>query len=416
MTEWTEPPENIFAMFTEGLSLPVTNTAQPWPKVNERHGLDRTLDGLVGALHRGRRVAYLDSTFPWQRSGFRYHEALALHELQPDAMFFSMWELSDPFPAPVHPLADFPRLARRNGITDIYAVFSLFLEGMVGMRPWGSVEAHPMESIDLSKFLAESGIRVHGTIFPGGGFTPTEYGLRQAQELARRIDTTFSYVPEVLENIEGATYVQQALTEVRFYEQTEERWEKPTPLVCLFAADASTRKGLDVALGAFLGLDPALFHLHVVGPHEHRRSEWPAELVTFHGWLLPEQLRDLHKQVHVFLSPVSVEPTGPDGSFLGVTDGFPTQAAADAISSGALLLSANPAGDHRVMKPGEHYIELPAEVEAFREALYELSADPERTRRLAKAGSDQLREQADVRRGVGEKLELMGFGPAGTRK
>ena len=409
MADWTEPPANIFSMFVEGLGLPVTDRSQPWPRVNERHGLARASDALIGFPRRlrGRRIAYLDSTFPWQRSGFRYHEALALYELRPDTMFFSMWELSDPFPAPVHPLADFPRLARRGGVTDIYAVFSLFLEGLVGMRPWGTVEAHPMESLDLSDFIAETGIRVHGTIFPGGGFTPTPYGLAQANELARRLDSTFSYVPEVLEHVEGATYVQQALTEVRFYERTDERWEQPSPLVCVFAADASTRKGLDVALEAFSQLDPNRFHLHVVGPHEHRRGEWPTELVTFHGWLLPEQLRELHREVHVFLSPVSVEPAGPDGSLLGVTDGFPTQAAADAVSGGVLLVSANPASDHRVLTPGEHYIELPAEAGAFREALLELAADPERTQRIAQAGSDRLREQMDVRRGMAEKLRLM---------
>lgn len=411
MSHPTDPPHDVYPEFVDVYRLPARRREQPWPQLNERRGPAARGDAMIGALRRrhGRRIAYLDSTFPWQRSGFRYHEALAIHALQPDAMFFSMWELTDPFPAPVHPLADFPRLARRGGITDVYAVFSLFLESLVGMRRAGTVEPHPMEALDISGFTAAAGIQVHGTIFPGGGFTATPDGLERARELARRLDTTFSYVPEVLAHVEGVTYVQQALTETRYYEQTTERWQRPSPLVCLFAADPSKRKGLDVALDAFADLDPDRFHLHVVGPHAHRRDEFPAELMTFHGWLPPERLRDLHREAHVFLSPVSVEPPGRPGSFQGVTDGFPTQAAADAMSGGVLLVSANPAGDHRVFAPGEHYVELPAEPGAFRRALLELAADPDRTRRLAEVGSDRVREQMDVRVGMAQKLATIGL-------
>jgi glycosyltransferase involved in cell wall biosynthesis len=410
-----DPPANAFPGFVDVYRLPGRDREQPWPHLSERRGLARAADSAIGSLRPGgRRVAYLDSTFPWQRSGFRYHEALALHALQPDAMFFSMWELTDPFPAPVHPLADFPKLARRGGITDIYAVFSLFLESLVGMRPAGTVEPHPMEALDLAAFNADAGIKVHGTIFPGGGLTTTPEGIEAARELTRRLDTAFSYVPEVLEQVEGVTYIQQALTETRYYGQTSERWETPAPLVCMFAADPTPRKGLDIALAAFAELDPSRFHLHVVGPHELRREEFPAELMTFHGWLAPERLRELHRETHVFLSPVSAEAPGPHGSFQGVTDGFPTQAAADAMSGGVLLVSANPAGDHRVLTPGEHYVELPAEVGAFRQSLLELAADPQRTQRLAEAGSNRVREQMDVRRGVAQKLEAIGIDAGGA--
>jgi glycosyltransferase involved in cell wall biosynthesis len=405
-----DPPTNVFPEFVDAYRLPAKNRDQPWPRLRQRHGLARTADAAIGALRgRGRRVAYLDSTFPWQRSGFRYHEALALYELQPDAMFFSMWELTDPFPAPVHALADFPQLARRGGVTDIYAVFSFLLESLVGMRPAGTVVAHPMEGLDISAFTAEAEVKVHGTIFPGGGLTTTAEGLAATSELARRLDTTFSYVPEVLENVEGVTYIQQALTETRYYERTVQRWDRPAPLVCMFAADSTPRKGLDVALAAFANLDPSRFHLHVVGPHEHRREQFPVELMTFHGWLAPERLRELHRETHVFLSPVSAEPPGPPGTFQGVTDGFPTQAAADAMSGGVLLVSANPAGDHRVLTSGEHYVELPAEVDAFRQTLLELAADPEGTKRMAEAGSDRVRKQMDVRRGVAQKLAAIGI-------
>lgn len=411
----TEHPhkDRVFARFHSVYGIDA-DPDQPWPELQLPEGRQAGL-GLTRSRWRrrlrGRRLAYLDSTFPWERSGFRYHEALALHELRPDTLFFSMWKLDDPFPVPVHPLAEFPQRALRAGITDVYGVFSLFLESIAGMRPAGTVLPDPMEGLDLSDFCREAGILTHGTIFPGGGLTVTPSGLENARELARRLDNTFSYVQEVLEHVPEVTYVQQALTETRFYPPTAERWEQPQPLVCLFAADPSARKGLDVALGAFAGLDPQRFHLHLVGPHEHRRGEFPAELMTFHGWLSPAELRDLHRQVHVFLSPVSAEPPGPPGSFHGVTDGFPTQAAADAMSSGALLVSANPADDHRVLTPGEHYIELPASTEAFRATLLELADDPEHTRRLAEVGSNRVREQMDVRHGIAAKLAAIDATP-----
>lgn len=410
-----DPRAAIFAQFVADYRLRA-DPAQPWPALRLPGPLERRANALAGSLRkrrRGRRLAYLDSTFPWERSGFRYHEALALHELRPDTMFFSTWELEDPFPAPVHPLADFPRLALRHGITDVYAVFSLFLESICGMRNGEGVAPHPMEGLDLSGFNRWAGIGVHGTIFPGGGFTATPHGLEQARELAARLDTTFSYVREVLDNVPGVTYVQQALTEVGYYPRTSERWDQTEPLVCLFAADPTKRKGLDVALAAFASLDPARFHLHLVGPHEARRGEFPEELMTFHGWLSPAELRDLHREVHIFLSPVSAEPAGPPGSFQGVTDGFPTQAAADAMCGGVLLVSANPADDHRVLTPGEHYVELPAEAAAFRAALLELAADPERTRRIADAGCTQVRTEMDVRKGIGEKLAAIGLAVEG---
>jgi hypothetical protein len=406
--------EGVFADFVSDYLLSARDPQQAWPELENPGGAVRGLARARGSLRRrsrGRRLAYLDSTFPWQRSGFRYHEALALLALRPDTLFFSMWDLTDPFPAPVHPLAEFPRLALREGVTDTYAVFSLFLESLTGMRSDGVDAPHPMEGLDISQFAADAGIKMHGTIFPGGGFTQTPHGLEQARTLVSRLGATFSYVPEVLENVPGVTYIPQALTEVRFYEQTSERWEQPRPLVCLFAADPTPRKGLDVALNAVAELDPREFHLHVVGPHEHRRDEFPADLMTFHGWLSPAQLRDLHRRVHIFLSPVSAEPPGPSGTHRGVTDGFPTQAAADAMSSGALLVSANPAQDHRVLAPGAHYVECRSDAEAVRGALLELAGDLEQTRKLAEDGSDRVRAQMDVRKGIAMKLAAIGLDP-----
>lgn len=401
-----------FAGMVDHFGLPARDRLQPRPQLVQPTIPQRAAARLRGRLRRepgDRRLAYLDNMFPWERSGFRYHEAHAIHELLPDTLFFSMWELTDPFPAPVHPLADFPRIATAGGITDAYGVFQLFLEGICGMRP---DDMDSFVGLDLSATLSAARIRLHGSIYPGGGFVPSPEGLARTRALARRLDSAFSYVPEVLAEVPGAIPVSQAFTATRFYGATGERWQTSRPLVCLFAADAPPRKGLDIALAAFRELDPQAFHLHVVGPHEHRRAELPERLATFHGWLSPRELRALHREVHVFLSPVSAEPPGPDGSHRGVVDGFPTQAATDAMSSGCLLVSANPLGDHRVLTPGEHYRECRPDAVLLRAEIEAVAADMTAAERVAGAGAARVRDRMDVRRGAAEKLAHMGFAVA----
>ncbi len=373
-----------------------------------------TLQRVIGKPSR--RLAYLDSTFPWVRSGFRYHEATALLELAPDTMFFSLWDMTDPFPAPVYSLSDFPTIAIQQRITDAYGVFQLFLAGLVGLSPSHPKTPHAMEGPDLSHWLKSTGVRLHGSIYPGGGFTTTPTGLAQAQALTDRLTTTFSYVPEVLLGVTGVTPVAQAFTETRFYAPSDERWRRTAKIVCLFAADSPPRKGLEVALRAFAGLAPEAFHLHVVGPHQHRASELPVELATFHGWLDPKDLRALHDQTHVFISPVSTEPAGSADAFSGVTDGFPTQAAADAMSSGCVLVSSNPASDNRVLEAGVHYLECEPDAVMLAQLLQQIASDPSLLRHIAQAGSARVRERMDVRAGIREKLVHMGFAGAHADK
>ena len=363
-----------------------------------------------------RRLAYLDSTFPWVRSGFRYHEATALLELAPDTMFFSLWDMTDPFPAPVYSLSDFPTIAIRQRITDAYGVFQLFLAGLVGLSPSdpetpacdGGARSLPLAEVNRSKAAWKH--------LSGRSFTTTPTGLAQAQALTDRLTTTFSYVPEVLLGVTGVTPVAQAFTETRFYAPSDERWRSTNKIVCLFAADSPPRKGLEVALGAFVGLAPDMFHLHVVGPHQHRRSELPVELATFHGWLDPRDLRALHDQTHVFISPVSTEPAGSAGAFSGVTDGFPTQAAADAMSSGCLLVSSNPASDNRVLEAGVHYLQCEPDAVMLARLLQQIASDPSRLRPIAQAGSARVGERLDVRAGIREKLVHMGLAAADADK
>src|ERR1700722_19436095 len=164
--------------------LPLATPGAPRPTLEwsrRGEGRVRSLAGQVRRTGHGRRLAYVDRHLPWQRSGFRYADALALYEPRPDTVFFSMYEMLDAFPAPVLPLAQFPRLAPWLGITDVYGVFLGFMAGILGLRR--DRDPDVIEGLDLSGVIQREGIRTHARLDPGGGFVATEAGFSDARRL-----------------------------------------------------------------------------------------------------------------------------------------------------------------------------------------------------------------------------------------
>jgi glycosyltransferase involved in cell wall biosynthesis len=399
------------ADFIAQYRVPVVAPDAPRPTLEWSRRGEGRLRSVAGKARRkvhGRRLAYLDSHFPWQRSGFRYADALALHAARPDTAFFSMYEMRDSFPAPVLPLAQFPRLAPSLGITDVYGVFLDFMAGILGLRRHSGREPGAIEGLDLSSVLRREGIRAHVGLYPGGGLVATDAAFAQARRLAAAADQVFSWAPGVLQHVPGVTPVDPGVIDTGYYVTTRRDFAA-RPLQLLFAADAKPRKGLSVALAVLAELADEPVHLHIVGPHDPARSAAPADRTTFHGWLEREELRALHRRCHVFLSPVTAEhPDDPSGDG-GVIDGFPTTAAAEAVSSGLLLVTANPEADHRHLRPGADHIEVPATGEAFADALRRVLGDPNRATAVAESGARQVRERLDVRVGAAQRLALMGF-------
>jgi glycosyltransferase involved in cell wall biosynthesis len=396
-------------LFVHRYDVPAAEPTAPRPELRwsrRGEGRLRELAGGVRIRARGRRLAYLDSHFPWSQSGFRYGDALALLSLRPDTVFFSMYECTDPFPARVLPLAEFPRVAPSLGITDVYGVFLNFMSGILGVGNTG--EPGPADGLDLSRVLSRLGIRAHAGLYPGGGFTATTEGLEQTRRLVATADTVLSWSPVVIDQVAGITPIEPAIIDTGFYGHLARDFSA-RPLQLLFVADAPPRKGLTVAVEALTLLADEPVHLHVVGPHDPQTWSIPNGRATFHGWLGRDALRELHRRCHVFVSPVRAErPDDPSGDG-GVTDGFPTTAAGESMSSGLLLISANPDRDHRVLRPGVDHIEIDAVPSALADAIRSVLAEPTTATATAASGSRRVRDRLDVRVGAAKRLELLGL-------
>lgn len=395
--------------FARDYDAPVADPLAPRPTLRwsaRGVGRARAARGRVRQRVKGRRLAWVDSHFPWERSGFRYADALALHEAHPETVFFSMYEMTDPFPAPVLPLADFPRLAPALGVTDVYGVFLDFMSGVLGIpRPPG----HPVgvaDGLDLSRVIRDHGMRTHALLYPGGGLLASDESLDRVGRLVEAADQVFSYVTPALERYPSITPIDPATIDTGFYHRVPLDL-RADPVQLLFAADSKPRKGLDVALAAQRLVDEThRVHLTVAGPNEALAGE-AGRSSSFVGWQTREELRALHRETAIFLSPVRAEVVGEDDG--GIVDGFPTTAAAEAMSSGCLLITGNPEGDHRSLRPGIDHLECAPTPEAFAAAIRWAIDHPEEAATIAANGATRVREHLDVRVGALRRLELMGF-------
>lgn len=184
--------------------------------------------------------------------------------------------------------------------------------------------------------------------------------------------------------------------------------ETKSGLRLVFAGDDRPRKGLSVLLDAMelLGQE---FSLEVVGPHDRHSARFDGR-VTLRGWLDPTLLRTVYRSADVFVSPATVDRDEDGYGDVGVTDGFPSTAARAAMLTECCLVASNPAADHSLICPGEHYEEFPErDVAALAQTLFALRDDPDRIRRVAAGGAERLRARVDVVRVVDQKLRAMGM-------
>ena len=178
-----------------------------------------------------------------------------------------MHEMRDPFPAPVLPLAQFPRLAPSLGITDLYGVFP---------ASWRAprLRGADWSLRDRTRPLGRAPARGHPhprRPLPGGGFVARG---SEARRLVEAADQVFSWMPAVLEHVPGVTPIDPGVIDTAFYARTERDFAAPAA-----RADVRRRReaaqGPRVALAAMAELAGEPVHLHVVGPHDAARRRCP---------------------------------------------------------------------------------------------------------------------------------------------
>jgi glycosyltransferase involved in cell wall biosynthesis len=381
--------------------------------VSWRRGSTRRLARRRGVVPRpastppARRLALLDSHFPLWLSGFRWHEANAMLELVPEMVFFSSAPTGESWPRAVYSLAEFPALAGELGITDVYCVFLNFAVSLLGLQshPGSATCGGIPADMGIAPVLAARGIRLHTTLYPGGGLvTDTDPELLRA--VAARSETVFTNAAEVVAAVPKAIRIAGAMATDFYVLRPRPRRQ---PFRYVFAADNPPRKGLDTALAALSLLDDR-FHLHIAGPNERYLHGVPRDRITFHGILEQAKLRELYWASDAFVSPV--RPSGMEGQpgEVGLVDGFPTSTACEALASGCALISSNPRGEDWILTAGEHYLEIPMQdPAALARGLDDLERDRDLRDALAERGAARIREVMNVREVARAKLEAIGM-------
>ncbi|MBX7158666.1 MAG: glycosyltransferase [Acidimicrobiia bacterium] len=378
--------------------------------------LGATLRGGIHRAVKGRRLAIVDTHLPWRISGFRFREFAEMSRQRPDLIGFSLWGIDEAFDAPVHPLSQFPLMAAQLGVTDVYLVFLNWTASVLGLsRAAEDAGVGGLRhDVSLWPWLRRNRIRVHATIYPGGGLVPdTPPWLLRL--VASRCATVFTNVAEVESAVAKARFTPVSC-DTDFYRLA------PRPstgaLHIAFAAADRPRKGLQTLIEAFniLG-DDDRFHLHLVGPHDKHLPKLTNRRFSAHGWLQPEELRAVYERCHVFASPVTRDDVDA-GEGAGMVDGFPTTAATDAMATGAALVSSNPRREHRVFEPGRHYVEVPErDPGALASALRAFADDRDELAALSRRGADRVRERMSASAIVSAKLDaIAGSLTSGARR
>jgi glycosyltransferase involved in cell wall biosynthesis len=362
----------------------------------------------VARRRHGRRLAVIDTHFPWQLSGFRYHEAEELLRRRPDTLFFSLYRCTDPFPAQVHLLRDFPTIAPVAGVTDVYAVFLNLAAGLLGHSS-GAAGVRP--DISLRPIFERFKMSVHVTIYPGGGWNPA-VDCDLLRQLAGRCSTVFTSVSSLRDLLPNARATEVPVP-TDFY-GWHERNSEQRPLRLGFVGDDQPRKGLATLLDAYEQLGGG-FELVVVGPHERYADRLRTIGAQIHGWLRPDRLRDVLQEVDCVVAPATVGRIEDGYGDVGFADGFPTTAVRVAMLSGCCLIGSNPLADHSLLEPGVHYLEFrERDAGSLAQVLRSLLDQPERRRQVAARGARRIRERCDVRTIVADKLHVMGLIPDGS--
>lgn len=344
-----------------------------------------------------RRLAVIDTKFPWMLSGFRYWENFYIQQQRPDTVFFAIQPHTDPFPAQIHPFTEIEKVIEAHQITDIYCVFlnvALSLIGQNKSMTHGNVPGSN-SSWNITELIRKNNLSLHTTLYPGGGLDPgTDPDIIKV--VGEHYNTIFTNVDEVSRVIPRSIYI-PGIINTQFYKL--EAKSKDLPIQLIFCADHAPRKGFLTLVNAFNQLNDD-FHLHIVGNWESELGMLTNHNFTYYGNLNPLQLRQLYKKSHVF-----VNCSTSDSNAL---DGFPTTAAAEAMATGCLLVSTNVRKDERILRKGFDYFEFdPGDSHKLVSILVDVRDNLSSIQEIGYKSSKKAQTLLDAKSNVKRKLSYM---------
>jgi glycosyltransferase involved in cell wall biosynthesis len=344
-------------------------------------------------IRSSRRLAVIDTRFPWKLSGFRYWEAMEIYLQRPDTLFFAAEPFTDEFPAPVYPFSQFEQVAISEGITDVYCVFLNLTLSLLGscFLPDGTYMPGSNPAWNIRPFLEERKIKLHTTIYPGGGLDPRTK-VEFLHIAAQHCTTTFTNIEEILHAIPGSLYHPVVInTDLYSYAPKHQN----LPLQLTFCAYNSARKGFPLLVQVFNRLTED-FHLNLVGDWQEHLHLLTNKNYTFYGILSPKRLKLIYVKSHVFLNFSDHDQFAQDG--------FPTTAAVDAMSTGCVLVTTNPRNDRLVLESGKDYIEVESNGQSVADALFRIKDNFRLAMQIGATGANTIKNRFDSKQIVLSKL------------
>ena len=366
-------------------------------------------------------LAIVDTHFPKILSGFRYWENSEFYKIDKSILFFSVHKMNDYFPAEVLPLTSI----KEYPISDIYCIFLNHTLGLLD----SPLEIPGKQNYGLSNFIQDKNISIHTTIGPGGGYEDVSHWdqVVKGLEFLRdhpNVKSVFTNLSEV-QKVIPESYRIAGIVNTNFYEYVSRT--KSDKLQLLFIAHrpvTRAQKGLDYLIRALNSLDPAKYHLNIVG------GDWRDEIrrikrnnYTYYGTLQPNEMREVMYKCHVIVNPTyagSVSIYGrlmPHSKGCVSIDSFPTTVAAEAMSTGCCMISTNPRHDNFALKLDEDYLEIEEKsAEAIAGAIEHLYQNQDEMLSIARKGHEKAQEFFDAKKNVAFKYNVIKGNTRGAKQ
>ena len=243
----------------------------------------------------------------------------------------------------------------------------------------------------IQSFLKENNIRIHTTLYPGGGLDPNTSN-EFLKIVERNCKTIFTNISEVMNVISSSIYF-PGIINADFYSYTPKSRQDPIQLT--FSAHRAERKGFPLLTQAFNQLDEH-FHLNIIGDWQNDLHLLTNKNYTFYGLLNPENIKQVYDKTHIFIYTETKDQFA--------LDGFPTTAAADAMSTGCLLVSTNPRNDRFILESGRDYLEVDASAKSIINTLIWIKNNFQTAMEIGTKGSTKIKKYYDSKAIVKSKL------------